>query len=282
MSGTMRSGGRDETAEGGTAEGAAHGDFETFFARSLPGMLARAMLLCGHPQDAEDAVQEAYAEALRRWDRLRGYDAPDAWVYRVVRQRLWGAARSRRRTRPVDDPVAEMRPPAAASVEQTAEVRAVLAALSGLPARQRTVLVLHCLQGLPQDEIAGELGLSRGGVAANLHKARRRLKGVVGTADEGTVPGRRRPVQHDRGELVPAGAGGTARPDEPADGVAAALLRAELWLRGGLTRAPGFTRRLRAPGVTAHPGVPDVPGAPQAPGTTEIPGTAGAPGEPSR
>lgn len=53
-------------------------DFRTFFERSCPGMLARALLIAGHRQDAEDAVQQAYIEALQRWERLSRYDSPDA------------------------------------------------------------------------------------------------------------------------------------------------------------------------------------------------------------
>ena len=68
-------------------------EFHTFFECSCPGMLARALLLAGHRQDAEDAVQQAYVEALRRWERVGRYDSPDAWVYKIVKQRLWATAR---------------------------------------------------------------------------------------------------------------------------------------------------------------------------------------------
>lgn len=68
-------------------------DFRTFFERSCPGMLARALLIAGDRQDAEDAVQQAYVEALRWWERVGRYDSPDAWVYKIVKQRLWAVAR---------------------------------------------------------------------------------------------------------------------------------------------------------------------------------------------
>jgi hypothetical protein len=77
-------------------------DFDTFFATSWSDMLARALMLVNCRHDAEDAVQEAYAEALRGWDRVSKYDNPGAWVYRVVRQRLWKSARRWRRIGSVD------------------------------------------------------------------------------------------------------------------------------------------------------------------------------------
>jgi LysM repeat protein len=68
-------------------------DFSAFFVSTCPGMLAKAILLSGHRQEAEDAVQEAYTEALRSWHRIGDYDSPEAWVYKVMRQRVWAAAR---------------------------------------------------------------------------------------------------------------------------------------------------------------------------------------------
>src|SRR5689334_10676943 len=68
-------------------------DFPAFFARTGSGMIAKAILLSGHRQEAEDAVQEAYTEALRSWHRIGAYDSPEAWVYKVMSQRLWAASR---------------------------------------------------------------------------------------------------------------------------------------------------------------------------------------------
>ncbi|MEU0216555.1 sigma-70 family RNA polymerase sigma factor [Streptomyces sp. NPDC006265] len=225
-----------ERAEIEEAGGTADGGFAGFFERSYPGMLARALLLCGHRQDAEDAVQEGYAEAFRRWERLRAYDAPDAWVYRVVRQRLWAAGRRRARRRSAETRLPQ--PPPTASVEQTAEARAVLSALAGLPPRQRTVLVLHCLEGMTQAEIAEELGLRRGSVAAGVFRARRHLERGLGMVDD--EGGGDRDGLHGWDELVPSGAFRDAPAanriagPEPADPLAGALRRTELWLRGGV------------------------------------------------
>lgn len=155
-------------------------DFDTFFADSWPGMLARAVMLSGSRHDAEDAVQEAYAEALSGWDRISHYDNPGAWVYRIVRQRLWKAAKRWGRVASADlttwhategDP------------ERFAEATQALAALTVLPDRQRTVMVMHCLHQMDQREIADELGLSRGTVASSIFKARRKLEKALGMKD---------------------------------------------------------------------------------------------------
>ncbi|MEW2631013.1 sigma-70 family RNA polymerase sigma factor [Streptomyces sp. NPDC048389] len=222
--------------------------FDGFFARSFPGMTARALLLCGHPQDAEDAVQEAYAAAFARWERLRHYDAPDAWVYRVVRQRLWAVARDRSRIRPAEPD--SLQPPPSAGVEQTVEARAVLTALAELPSRQRTVLVLNCLEGMTQEAIADELGLTRGAVASSVFKARAQLVKAVGMSDKADAGSSRRAVRarHDDLGLVPSHALARLRDQTaaPADPVAAALRRTELWLRAAVARSERPSRQLAA------------------------------------
>jgi RNA polymerase sigma factor (sigma-70 family) len=159
-------------------------DFDTFFADSWSDMLARALVLSGSRHDAEDAVQEAYAEALSGWDRISGYDNPGAWVYKIVRQRLWKSARRWGRVGSADlttwhategDP------------ERFTEATFALAALITLPDRQRVVMVMHCLHQMDQQEIADELGLSRGTVGATIFKARRKLEKALGIKD--TVTG---------------------------------------------------------------------------------------------
>ena len=134
-------------------------DFAAFFASTCPGMIAKAILLSGHRQEAEDAVQEAYTEALRSWHRIGAYDSPEAWVYKVMRQRLWAAAR--RASRQVPSGV-ELRVPGGSLADpvRTAEARAVIAALAGLPGKMRFVVVMHCLNGMPQGDVAREHGLA--------------------------------------------------------------------------------------------------------------------------
>lgn len=154
-------------------------DFASFVACSYPAILARAIMLCGHWQDAEDAVQEAYCEAFRRWDRIGGYDSAEAWVYKVMTQRLW---RARRRWARTLDAARDLPVPADSRPDQVAEARDVLRLLAALPPARRMALVLHCLYGVPQQEIARELGVRRGTVAASIHQGRRTLEQALGLA----------------------------------------------------------------------------------------------------
>lgn len=156
--------------------------FESFFAESLPRVLAQALVISANRHDAEDAVQEAYAEALRRWDRLSRYDEPEAWLHRVVRQRLWKASARWRRLSLATVELEAWRA-TSGNPEHVMLVRSVLAAVAALPARQRLMLVMHCLQGMSQREIAEELRVRPNTVAAAIFNARKALRtslGVVG------------------------------------------------------------------------------------------------------
>lgn len=203
-------------------------DFAAFFASTCPAMLAKAILLSGHRQEAEDAVQEAYTEALRYWDRIGGYDSPEAWVYKIMRQRLWASARRASRQVPAGLDL-KVPAPSQADPERTAEARAVLAELASLPGKMRFVIVMHCLNGMSQDEVARELGLARSTVAVYVHSARRLLEKALGLALAGHAD---QPlVRMPASAADPFGGAGAVLAADP---LARGLRVAENWLRDGL------------------------------------------------
>jgi RNA polymerase sigma-70 factor (ECF subfamily) len=59
-------------------------DFGDFYQASYPRLVGQLTVMTGSLEDAEDAVQEAFARASTRWARLRDYDMPEAWVRRVA------------------------------------------------------------------------------------------------------------------------------------------------------------------------------------------------------
>lgn len=161
-------------------------EFDVFFAQTFPRVRALAILLGGNIHDADDATQSAYVEALRRWDRIRAYDDPRAWVTLVMKQRLARLAKERRRQQAL---ALELPLPAMAGPEQTAEAREVLTALASLPQPQRTAMVLYCLHGHRHREIAEMLGMRTGTVRVSVHRARQALLQRLGTAvPTGSVP----------------------------------------------------------------------------------------------
>jgi RNA polymerase sigma-70 factor, ECF subfamily len=77
--------------------GVAGEEFDGFYAASYRRLLKQLVAVTGDLAGAEDALQEAYARASVRWQRLVAYDSPEAWVRRVAMNLAVSAARRGRR-----------------------------------------------------------------------------------------------------------------------------------------------------------------------------------------
>lgn len=148
--------------------GASLDELEALY-RSRFDVFARvAASVTGDSEQAHDAVQEAFATAVRKRRSFRGEGPLEAWVWRIV----LNAARSdiRRGMPPLahDHPVSTNGRP-----EDDAELRL---ALARLPERQRTAVFLRYYADLDYAAIGEALGISSGTVAATLNAAHTALR----------------------------------------------------------------------------------------------------------
>ncbi|MDX6479835.1 MAG: hypothetical protein QOG85_345 [Gaiellaceae bacterium] len=121
-----------------------------------------ATAIAGDPEAGRDAVQDAFAKALRARRRFRGGNL-EAWVWRIVVNAARDAGRRRRRS--FDAPL---------PVEARADELGL--PLELLSERQREVLFLHYYADLDYATIAQALGISSGTVGATLSAARQTLR----------------------------------------------------------------------------------------------------------
>ena len=152
----------------------------------LPTAYNAARWLVGSGPDAEDVVQDAYVRALRHFDSFVGTD-PRAWLLRIVRNCAhdWFAAHKGARPVPMEpetvnrlvaqDPAHD--PESAAQSESSARV--IRAAIAGLPADFREVLVLRELEGLSYRAIAEIIEVPIGTVMSRISRARDLLAAAV-------------------------------------------------------------------------------------------------------
>ena len=140
-----------------------------------------AVLICGLPADAEEAVQDAFLRAWRFRDALPEGERRDAWFYRVLvnacysKMRREGPRRSRE-VAPVDDTVPDdERDAPDVSAERSLTATALQAALQTLPEPLRVVVVLRYYAELSERDIAIAISRRPGTVKSRLHEARRRL-----------------------------------------------------------------------------------------------------------
>jgi RNA polymerase sigma-70 factor (ECF subfamily) len=138
--------------------------------RSRFDIFARvAASVTGDSERARDAVQEAFATAVRKRGSFRGNGPLEAWVWRIV----LNAARLDVRH---SIPRADYDEAAAANgqPERDAELRV---ALARLPERQRTAVFLRYYADLDYAAIGEALGIRTGTVAATLNAAHAALRG---------------------------------------------------------------------------------------------------------
>lgn len=143
-------------------------DWENLVTQHTPSLYRTALAILGNPQEAEDAVQDAFLTFLEKApDNL---EKPGAWLTRV----LVNGCKSRlrlawRRVGPLPDTL-----PAAGPQE-----RAELEELFALPPADRAVIHLYYYQGYSTQEIAHLTGQRPGTVRSRLVRARSRLKRLL-------------------------------------------------------------------------------------------------------
>jgi len=136
-------------------------------------------------QDAEELTQEVFLRAFRAVDRFRGEAQLGTWLYRLaVNAALSHVTRSKDR-RKAPEALLEALPAPTAPALSDGDPRLrgrIEAALGALPAGYRAVLVLHDVEGLQHEEIAEVLGCRVGTSKSQLHKARAKMRELLGPA----------------------------------------------------------------------------------------------------
>ena len=150
--------------------------------------------IIGEEADARDSTQETFVTAWRRIRDLRDPERFDAWLQRIAvnAARMTVRARARRRVREIPSgDVAALAAAADRANPERTDPDLLGAALGRLPVDQRTILVLHHLEGHGVAEIAEVLGIPVGTVKSRLHS------GATGPSAPRWRPRRRAMTQPD-------------------------------------------------------------------------------------
>ena len=177
--------------EGELVEAAQRGDlaaFEALARRNEDRAYNVARRLLGHPEDAEDATQEALVRAFRGLRKFSGRAQFGTWLIRIVIN-VCRTHRCRRSRLPQawEPELAERPGPAQDPLEPALRenaTEAVHSALAELPQKYREVLVLYELEEMSYEEISVVLRRPVGTVRSRLNRARLALRDkLVGKMD---------------------------------------------------------------------------------------------------
>jgi RNA polymerase sigma-70 factor, ECF subfamily len=139
-------------------------ELEALYRARLPEFTRAAAAIAGDLEAGRDAVQDAFAKALRKRRSYRDGNL-EAWVWRIVVNAARDAGRRKRKL------------PAPMPVEARADQLGL--PLELLTERQREVLFLRYYADLDYAVIADALGISAGTVGATLTAARQTLRNAL-------------------------------------------------------------------------------------------------------
>lgn len=164
--------------------------FERLVQPHLASMHAFAWRLSGSAQDAEDLVQDVVVKLYPRLEELESVTQLKPWLNRVLYRHFIDT--HRKKERQVDRPISDLAGDAPQEAwldargdsDNTPELRLQEAelgpllnkALARLSADQRTLLMLHDVDGWRQEDVAEVLGVAVGTVKSRLHRSRATLR----------------------------------------------------------------------------------------------------------
>jgi RNA polymerase sigma-70 factor, ECF subfamily len=162
------------------------------FAALFHAHRARIYSLClrltSNPAEAEDLTQDAFVQVFRKLATFRGDSALSTWLYRVAYNTVLMHFRKHAvRQMSLDEPADSERGSAirergkldeqlSGSIDRLALIRA----MEKLPSGYRTVFLLHEVKGYEHHEIASLLRCSVGNSKSQLHKAKSRMRDLLG------------------------------------------------------------------------------------------------------
>jgi DNA-directed RNA polymerase specialized sigma24 family protein len=129
-------------------------------------------LLSGDPDVTSDAVAEAFAQALQRGNAIA---AVDRWVWRAAFRIALGELKHRGRHLPLSDDAIAVLPP---------DTVDLMRALPSLTPKQAGAVILHHYAGYSNRETAEILGSTTAAVGVHLERGRRKLRELLGDADD--------------------------------------------------------------------------------------------------
>jgi RNA polymerase sigma-70 factor (ECF subfamily) len=144
---------------------------ELLYRADLPRFVRAATAIVGDEEAGRDAVQDAFAQAVRKRSGYKGEASLETWVWRIVVNEA--LALRRRRASEVESSASAVTPSTNHVPEHDSAVRAWVA---DLPERQRLAVFLRYFADLDYRSIASALDIEVGTVSATLATAHAALR----------------------------------------------------------------------------------------------------------
>lgn len=162
--------------------------FAALFYAHRPRVYSLCLRMTNNTAEAEDLTQDAFLQVFRKLATFRGDSALSTWLYRVAVNTVLMHFRkkglrqvsldesSNQDTRVVKREYGSLDERLSGSVDRIALARA----MQDLPAGYRTIFLLHEIKGYEHQEIARILRCSVGNSKSQLHKAKLKMRELLG------------------------------------------------------------------------------------------------------
>jgi len=151
-------------------------DIDQLYRQYGPMVMRRCRQLLRDEDQALDATQDVFVRLIERRDHLRA-DYPSSLLYRIATNICLNRIRDAKKRKTSTDQKLLEQIADLDDAEGQIEARSVLARLFGLERETtRTMAVLHYVDGMTLEEVAGEVGMSVSGVRKRLRGLRASLK----------------------------------------------------------------------------------------------------------
>jgi RNA polymerase sigma-70 factor (ECF subfamily) len=157
--------------------------WEALLARYRLPLYAYVYELVHHEQTSLDIVQESFINAARHIHTLQRDEKFGSWLFNIAHQKCiqhW------RKQRPAEIPIdaldedfPELEPGPQELLIRKEQEEAFMKLLDQLAVPHRAVLLLHCVEDFPLEEIARITGTQIGTVKSRLHYARKALRKLL-------------------------------------------------------------------------------------------------------
>ena len=170
------------------AKRAAEGDmgaFEDLYQRHHRRVYSICLRMLQSPSEAEDLTQDVFIQLYRKIGSFRGDSAFTTWLHRMAVNQVLMHFRKRtvkfeKTTEEGETPVQVVSGSDNPRKMQIVDRIALENAIDQLPDGYKKVFVLHDIEGYEHEEVARLLGCSVGTSKSQLHKARLKLRKLLG------------------------------------------------------------------------------------------------------
>lgn len=159
-----------------------HESLEAVYERNADMLYRLALTYLHNSSDAQDAVHDVFVKYMKKPLKSNNSEHERAWLIRVTINHCLDMLRRRKYRDYIQlDEISETL--TAESADMPTEASDVMESLALIPEKNKSAIILHCLEGYSVEETAKILGISVSAVKMRLSRGREALREILNKED---------------------------------------------------------------------------------------------------